>query len=337
MSFRWCGSNSNFLTRAVYKFRRHGSSPVGVSDFSDVSSRYRFRKKGYKSPVSSPCPNRTPARGLTGSRVGSTEIKPEDFLQSTSLYRQCDAIPIASVPRADLSRHNKKHIPNAPISAFRSKYKIHYKKTIPMQKGRGSSCSFKVKQSHNTFRQRSENPAARTISPYKRVKKAIAMLRYEKAICSHYVKTGYCRNEKNCSFSHNHNYLRLCPKFLQHSCLLGEEKCPLAHVLDPCRLPQCEFFAAGKCHRDDCPFLHVTYPENTPICPKFVRGRCEQGRECTKRHVWKSRKKSGQLAIPKASSNAPNVNEAPIAGARQVESLRDVYPVPDFIPFVLDD
>ncbi|KAL5112476.1 hypothetical protein TcWFU_007254 [Taenia crassiceps] len=158
-----------------------------------------------------------------------------------------------------------------------------------------------------------------------RVKKAIAMLRYEKTICSHYVKTGYCRNEKNCRFSHNHNYLRLCPKFLQHSCLLGEEKCPLAHVLDPCRLPQCEFFAAGKCHRDDCPFLHVTYPENTPMCPKFVLGRCEQGRECTKRHVWRSHKRSGQLAMPKPSSNAPDINDAPVARTHQ-------FPFSSFVP-----
>lgn len=75
------------------------------------------------------------------------------------------------------------------------------------------------------------------------------------------------------------NILACWRRFLQHSCLLGEEKCPLAHVLDPCRLPQCVFFAAGKCHRDDCPFLHVTYAENTPMCPEFARGRCDQGRE----------------------------------------------------------
>lgn len=164
------------------------------------------------------------------------------------------------------------------------------------------------------------------------------MLRYEKPICSYYVKTGRCRNEKNCCFSHDPDYLRLCPKFLQHSCLLGEQKCPLAHVLDPCRLPQCEFFATGKCHRDDCPFLHVTYPENTPMCPKFIRGRCEQGRECTKRHVWRSQKRSEQLATQNtSSSNVPKANDAPVARARRVESLRDVYPVPDFIPFILDD
>lgn len=142
-----------------------------------MSSRYRFRKKGYKSPPSSPYPNRTPGRGMIDSQIDSTKIRNEDCLESTSLHQQCgnfsfrtfhfsDAISIDSVRRADLSRHNKKHSSNAPLSAFRSKYKIHYKKPILVQKG-WDNISLKGKQSHYTFQQRSRNPAARTISPYK--------------------------------------------------------------------------------------------------------------------------------------------------------------------------
>ncbi|CDS40877.1 Zinc finger CCCH domain containing protein 3 [Echinococcus multilocularis] len=352
MSSRWSRSNSGFLTRAVYKFRRNESPSIGTSDFSGsaincnrfsrglgVSSRYRFRKIGYKSPTSSRYPSRTPGGVFVSNQVGSTEISTEDCLESTSLHQQCDATFTGSVLLSDSSPHNRKYISSAHLPPFRSKYKIHYKRPAIMQKARCNSSSVKSKQSHKSFRQRLGKSVVRTISPYKlRVKKAIAMLRYEKPICSYYVKTGRCRNEKNCCFSHDPDYLRLCPKFLQHSCLLGEQKCPLAHVLDPCRLPQCEFFATGKCHRDDCPFLHVTYPENTPMCPKFIRGRCEQGRECTKRHVWRSQKRSEQLATQNtSSSNVPKANDAPVVRVRRVECLRDVYPVPDFIPFILDD
>ncbi|KAL7063633.1 hypothetical protein AAHC03_0914 [Spirometra sp. Aus1] len=119
------------------------------------------------------------------------------------------------------------------------------------------------------------------------VKKAIQTLRYRRQpVCLHFIRTGTCRNNDSCRFSHAADHVKICPKFLSHTCRLGEAKCPLAHVLDPCRIPQCDFFAKGDCKRESCPYLHVKYAEDTVSCPSFLNGRCELAQKCTKRHVW---------------------------------------------------
>lgn len=166
MSSRWSRSNGGFLTRAVYKFRRNESPLIGTSDFSGVSSRYRFRKRGYKSPTSSRYPSRTPGGVFVSNQVGSTEISTEDCLESTSLHQQY-ATFTGSVLLSDSSRHNRKYIFSTHLPPFRSKYKIHYKRPTIMQKARCNSSSVKSKQSHKAFRQRLGKSVVRTISPYK--------------------------------------------------------------------------------------------------------------------------------------------------------------------------
>lgn len=124
------------------------------------------------------------------------------------------------------------------------------------------------------------------------VKRAINInRRFVRQICPDYVKTGFCESGDICPLRHDPKYLRICSKFvfivvvililflfrfLQNACLLGENKCPLAHIMDPCRIPQCAYFAKGACSRCCCNFLHIKYPEGTPFCPDFLVGRCEK-------------------------------------------------------------
>ncbi|KAF8564985.1 Zinc finger CCCH domain-containing protein 3, partial [Paragonimus westermani] len=145
--------------------------------------------------------------------------------------------------------------------------------------------------------------------------------------------------------------------FLSHSCLSGSSACPLAHVLDPCRLPVCEFHEGTGCTRVHCPYLHTSYPPNTPLCPAFLRGRCPLGRSCKLRHAWNSLS-CAKRKINRTSSTAPassmfistphlpvNVAESErnsIADYSQSDqpppaplpegSLRHTYPAPIFIP-----
>ncbi|VDQ05181.1 unnamed protein product [Trichobilharzia regenti] len=80
-------------------------------------------------------------------------------------------------------------------------------------------------------------------------------------------------DQQSSSYSSRFHY-----KFLLRICPLGKDACPLAHVLDPCRLPQCSFYESGNCDRDQCPYLHVNYPPDTAVCSDFTMGRCSRGR-----------------------------------------------------------
>ncbi|THD25426.1 Zinc finger CCCH domain-containing protein 3 [Fasciola hepatica] len=116
------------------------------------------------------------------------------------------------------------------------------------------------------------------------------LLKYRRRpLCIYFIRTGKCSSGSSCHYVHDPAYVRICPKYLNHSCALGENVCPLAHVLDPCRLPLCEFHETTGCHRDPCPYLHTAYPPNTPACPEFLKGRCPRGRSCSKKHVWKTK------------------------------------------------
>ncbi|KAF6779870.1 hypothetical protein AHF37_00539 [Paragonimus kellicotti] len=112
-----------------------------------------------------------------------------------------------------------------------------------------------------------------------RLQKAISCIRFRrKPVCMFFVKTGKCCLGTRCRYEHDPNYLRICPRFLSHSCLSGSSACPLAHVLDPCRLPVCEFHEGTGCTRAHCPYLHTSYPPNTPLCPAFLRGPLPNGK-----------------------------------------------------------
>ncbi|CAH8574136.1 unnamed protein product [Heterobilharzia americana] len=164
--------------------------------------------------------------------------------------------------------------------------------------------------------------------------------------------TGKCTS-KTCSFSHNKNYLRICPRFLQQNCPLGSDACPLAHVLDPCRIPQCSFYEAGNCGRPHCPYLHVRHPAKSVVCSDFAYGRCPRGRLCNKRHVWVQKSLSNKFGHQKLSrltiaigntasnktliateleDNTDDHHSNPIAAP--AGSLRNVYPAPEFIPLM---
>ncbi|KAK4470720.1 hypothetical protein MN116_006247 [Schistosoma mekongi] len=202
----------------------------------------------------------------------------------------------------------------------------------------------KVKQ-HNVLR-----PSA---ARYKKiVRKAVCNLKFRRrAVCQSYCRTGYC-SAKQCSFSHDKNYLRICPRFLQQNCTLGSDSCPLAHVLDPCRLPQCTYYESGSCERAHCPYLHIKHHSKSVICSDFARGRCPLGRLCNKRHIWiqksfsskSGRHKLSKLTIAIGIANKPqscNLENnsdrnysSPIAAPDG--SLRNVYPAPEFIPLIPD-
>ncbi|VDO58493.1 unnamed protein product [Schistosoma margrebowiei] len=189
---------------------------------------------------------------------------------------------------------------------------------------------------------------------YKRiVQKAVHSLKFRRRmVCQSYCRTGFC-SAQQCSYSHDENYLRICPRFLQQSCSLGSESCPLAHVLDPCRLPQCTYYESGKCERLHCPYLHVRHPPKTAVCPDFSRGRCPLGRLCIKRHIWVQKSfsnKSGHQKLSKLTTVSKNAcrnlitklqdtcdhnDFGPVAAP--AGSLRNVYPPPEFIPLISDN
>ena len=52
------------------------------------------------------------------------------------------------------------------------------------------------------------------------------------------------------------------------------------------------------------------------------------------RHIWQSKKKLEEPSLLAPSSSVVEVNGS---SSRAPRSLRDVYPVPEFIPFDLDD
>ncbi|CAH8537147.1 unnamed protein product [Dicrocoelium dendriticum] len=181
-----------------------------------------------------------------------------------------------------------------------------------------------------------------------RVRDAIMRLSYRRRpVCAYFVRTGQCHSGKACRYEHDANYVRLCPRFLNQSCQLGSSVCLLAHVLDPCRLPLCEFHENGGCNRNHCVYLHKSYPENTPLCPDFLRGRCPRGRACCKRHVWRSSVASrrkvdrtsdrGRISLRghSRSSAVPSDVAHPVAAIPE-GSLRHVFPAPMFIP-LMDD
>ncbi|TGZ72919.1 hypothetical protein CRM22_001798 [Opisthorchis felineus] len=195
------------------------------------------------------------------------------------------------------------------------------------------------------------------------VRKAVTCLRYRRRpICRSFAKTGRCDAGTSCRFVHDENYLRICPRFLSQRCALGSTACPLAHVLDPCRIPVCEFHESKGCTRSHCPYLHVTYPANAPLCPDFLRGRCRRGRLCDKRHAWHTKASIWRKPTNKASEstakskrlvcgtsvNAVSFKDtvkkivatlAPPSDPVSVPqgSLRHVYPAPAFIPLLCDD
>nr|CAH8856957.1 unnamed protein product [Trichobilharzia regenti] len=183
------------------------------------------------------------------------------------------------------------------------------------------------------------------------VRKAVRSLKFRRRpVCQIYCRTGKCPSV-TCAFTHDENYLRICPKFLLRICPLGKDACPLAHVLDPCRLPQCSFYESGNCDRDQCPYLHVNYPPDTAVCSDFTMGRCSRGRLCNKRHVWLRKSvtnKSGRQKVfnVKITTKSNNANdEASVCSKPKVDnhstlttapagSLRNVFPAPEFIPLL---
>ncbi|VDO72739.1 unnamed protein product [Schistosoma mattheei] len=134
---------------------------------------------------------------------------------------------------------------------------------------------------------------------------------------------------------------------------MGSESCPLAHVLDPCRLPQCTYYESGKCGRLHCPYLHVRHPPKTAVCSDFSRGRCPLGRLCIKRHIWVQKSflnKSGHQKLSKLTTVSKNACRTLITKledtcdhndfgpvAAPAGSLRNVYPPPEFIPLISDN
>ncbi|BHF59919.1 Zinc finger CCCH domain-containing protein 3 [Sparganum proliferum] len=269
---------------------------------------------------------------------GDTHGPPDAFENPSHLQKQANenGMTIAS-DRASLHAASCEELgfvfPSPSSSSLASKYKpprIHQNKLSPKRSPGHITCRSPPK------------------TPYKLiVKKAIQTLRYRRQpVCLHFIRTGTCRNNDSCRFSHAADHVKICPKFLSHTCRLGEAKCPLAHVLDPCRIPQCDFFAKGDCKRESCPYLHVKYAEDTVSCSNFLNGRCELAQKCTKRHVWPAvpRKKSKSREptdLPeKAQTNVSAVVATNLSSPLEKApegSLRDVFPAPSFIPFeVLD-
>ncbi|CAL8080757.1 unnamed protein product [Calicophoron daubneyi] len=190
------------------------------------------------------------------------------------------------------------------------------------------------------------------------LQRTINRLKYKRRpMCLFFIRTGKCKTGPACHYVHDPNYIRICPRYLNQCCPLGDSSCPLAHVLDPCRIPQCEFYDSTGCTRDHCPYLHISHQRSTPVCKDFVHGRCPRGRSCSKRHVWakaanfhrkysvtstnsakqkQSNHAQAEVKTPFIASGDP-VEPPPVADKMALPplgSLRDVYPAPEFIPLM---
>uniref|UniRef100_A0A0V0JBF8 Zinc finger CCCH domain-containing protein 3 n=1 Tax=Schistocephalus solidus TaxID=70667 RepID=A0A0V0JBF8_SCHSO len=330
------------------------SRPFGVNHnqyrYVNPSHSHKFIRKGYFS---------TEGQGASASCLRSPT-----YLGPLTSHASFVARPSVFSYRKPTTSNNVTKI-NAPslspsTTLVKTRFKIYRKvtKTSPNPTSRhqfDSRVASKYKLRRIRKNKLSPKPSSDRIachSPpqttYKHiVKKAIQTLRYRRQpVCLHFIRTGTCRNNDSCRFSHAADHVKICPKFLSHTCRLGEAKCPLAHVLDPCRIPQCDFFAKGDCKRESCPYLHVKYAENTVSCPSFLNGRCELAQKCTKRHVWPAiPRKKFKNREPAHHLSEPQTNDCAVVATRRSSplekapdgSLRDVFPAPSFIPFeVLD-
>ncbi|CAH8554837.1 unnamed protein product [Schistosoma mattheei] len=165
------------------------------------------------------------------------------------------------------------------------------------------------------------------------VQKAVHSLKFRRRmVCQSYCRTGFC-SAQQCSYSHDENYLRICPRFLQQSCSLGSESCPLAHVLDPCRLPQCTYYESGKCGRLHCPYLHVACVLSAIYgCKKSFLNK--SGHQKLSKLTTVS-KNACRTLITKLEDTCDHNDFGPVAAP--AGSLRNVYPPPEFIPLISDN
>ncbi|RUP51342.1 hypothetical protein BC936DRAFT_148648 [Jimgerdemannia flammicorona] len=99
--------------------------------------------------------------------------------------------------------------------------------------------------------------------------------------------TGKCKRGPACPYIHDPARRFLCRRFLQGTCPLTTETCPLSHAPTPHTMATCQHFQHGACKRVNCPFPHVRVNRSAPVCRAFaLQGYCGLGLECRKRHVW---------------------------------------------------
>lgn len=310
---------------------------------------------------------------FNGSQTYNTTIgrdRPYNYIRKSDHGDQQLLIPVPGIPQHKdkllsseissgvISRVRENNVGLPPCSS-----NVLYTKTSRFRYVKpGSSASSRLASKNNSqlvkkfsIKKMSRHNVPRpSACQYKKiVQKAVHSLKFRRRmVCQSYCRTGFC-SVQPCSYSHDENYLRICPRFLQQSCSLGSKSCPLAHVLDPCRLPQCTYYESEKCERVHCPYLHVRHPPKTAICSDFSRGRCPLGRLCNKRHIWVQKSflnKSGHQKLSKLTIVSKGACKTlltkledtceynyPGPVAAPAGSLRNVYPPPEFIPLTSDN
>ncbi|RUS31837.1 hypothetical protein BC938DRAFT_476952 [Jimgerdemannia flammicorona] len=115
----------------------------------------------------------------------------------------------------------------------------------------------------------------------------IAITKKRTVYCQFYCRFGKCKRGPACPYIHDPARRFLCRRFLQGTCPLTTETCPLSHAPTPHTMATCQHFQHGACKRVNCPFPHVRVNRSAPVCRAFaLQGYCGLGLECRKRHVW---------------------------------------------------
>ncbi|CAH8518001.1 unnamed protein product [Schistosoma turkestanicum] len=369
-SLKWFARPSN--KSKVSDFRNRYKYVKGNSFFwRSVSSSFKWNKCTYSNSTSLPA-NKYSSSGVyskfSGSQTYNTGInrgRPYHYTRG----RYCLIIPdrgfphhkdklcYKGIPSSSVTRVLENHSNSLPCN---SNVLISKTSRFSYIKPGSSACSssvckenFKVVTRFSIKKMIQRNVPRSSTHQYKKiVRKAVHSLKFRRhMVCQSYCRTGSC-SALPCSYSHDKNYLRICPRFLQQSCSLGSGSCPLAHVLDPCRLPQCTYYESGKCERVNCPYLHVRHPPKTAVCLKFSLGRCPLGRMCNKRHIWlhtsfssksshqKTKRTFASRSLcetfpPKQENTFDYDHSSPTTAP--AGSLRNVYPPPEFIPLISDN
>lgn len=79
-------------------------------------------------------------------------------------------------------------------------------------------------------------------------------------------------------------HMTTCTHWLRGLCVKGDQ-CEFLHNASPEYMPECKFYADGRCEDGTCPFRHVTRAPPVSMCADYVRGFCPLGPACPRAHL----------------------------------------------------
>mmetsp|Transcript_5328 Transcript_5328/g.7853 ORF Transcript_5328/g.7853 Transcript_5328/m.7853 type:complete len:164 (+) Transcript_5328:744-1235(+) len=134
-----------------------------------------------------------------------------------------------------------------------------------------------------------------------------------------------------CRFLHDPGSRRVCPRFLNNTCKLGD-KCPLLHTRKRREdMPVCKKYLAGTCFDENCPYSHVRVNSQAPICQAFLNGHCPKGEACTFKHVlWNRKQSSIKAREVKVSRLSPKRKESKVEVMREKKTMKGLKIMPQF-------